>query len=107
MGTASGRVLIWLPNVFSTYSTLGFVFVVLSMRGPGCTVLASTNTSGVLEIRVENVRARMRDAGVIVLARFAILADLVRGWRSALDPGDILRFAHECEYILPAQTTKV
>jgi len=75
------------------------MFVALSMREAGYTVFANADASGALDIRAaENANARMRDAGVIVLPRFAVLADLVRDWRSPPGPGAILKFAYECVF---------
>jgi len=75
------------------------MFVALSMREAGYTVFANADASGALDIRAaENANARMRDAGVIVLPRFAVLADLVRDWRNPPGPGGILKFAYEYVY---------
>ena len=80
------------------------MFVALSMREAGYTVFANADASGALDIRAaENANARMRDAGVIVLPRFAVLADLVRDWRNAPGPGAILKFAYECVFPVQAQ----
>jgi len=71
-------------------------FVALSMREAGYTVFANADASGALDIRAaEHANARMRDAGVVVLPRFAVIADIVRDWRSPPGPGGILKFAYE------------
>lgn len=71
----------------------------LSMREAGYTVFVNTDASGALDVRAaESANARMRDAGVIVLPKFAVFADLLRDWRNATDA--ILKFAYE--YVFPA-----
>lgn len=73
--------------------------VTLPMREAGHTVFANADASSALDVRpAENANARMRDAGVIVLPKFAVFADLLRDWRDA--PDGILKFAYR--YALPA-----
>ena len=53
--------------------------VTLPMREAGHTVFANADASGESDVRpAENANARMRDAGVIVLPKFAVFADLLR-----------------------------
>jgi len=90
---ATGKKQVILGGITTDVCTM---FLALSLREAGYTVFANADASGTLDIRAaDHANARMRDAGVIVMPKLSVLSDLVRDWRSAPGPGEILKFANE------------
>jgi hypothetical protein len=72
------------------------LFLALSLREAGYTVFANADASGTFDVGTSrDANDRMRDAGVIVISQFAILADLMRDWRNTPGTEEVLPFVHE------------